>query len=67
MWFDDSPDERIGASRVQELLDTGAEALAVSCPFCLTMIGDGVAATSSSAEGKDIAELLAEALGMNDS
>ena len=67
MWFDDSPDERIGASRVQELLDTGAEALAVSCPFCLTMIGDGVAATSSSAEVKDIAELLAEALGMNDS
>jgi Fe-S oxidoreductase len=67
MWFDDSPDERTGASRVQELLDTGADALVVSCPFCLTMIGDGVAATSSSAEVKDIAELLTEALGIDDS
>jgi hypothetical protein len=31
------------------------------------MIGDGVAATSSSAEVKDIAELLTEALGIDDS
>jgi len=62
MWFDDAPEARVGASRVQEALDTGANTVVVSCPFCLTMIGDGLAAKDESAQAKDVAELLLEAL-----
>src|SRR5207237_5717478 len=44
MWFDDTADKRVGQSRVAEALDTGARTLCVSCPFCLTMPTDGLAA-----------------------
>ena len=44
MWFDDTADKRVGKSRVAEALATGACTLAVSCPFCLTMTTDGIAA-----------------------
>jgi Fe-S oxidoreductase len=58
MWFDDAPSERIGRSRVEEVIETGAKACAVSCPFCLTMLTDGLALRESSIEILDIAELL---------
>ncbi len=66
MWFDDAPDRRVGTSRVSEVLETGAENVVVSCPFCLTMIGDGLAAQGGGAKAQDIAEWLAEALDTND-
>lgn len=62
MWFDDEPDTRIGRERVRELLATGADTVAVSCPFCLTMVSDGVAAQTSDVRVRDIAELLVDAL-----
>jgi Fe-S oxidoreductase len=62
MWFDDGPDQRVGQSRVTEALATGARTLAVSCPFCLTMATDGLAAHGSSMAVRDIAEVLADAL-----
>jgi Fe-S oxidoreductase/nitrate reductase gamma subunit len=62
MWFDDKPAERIGRSRVEEALATGAQTIAVACPFCLTMMGDGVAAREASVRVRDIADLLAEKL-----
>ncbi|XAL98322.1 heterodisulfide reductase-related iron-sulfur binding cluster [Phycisphaeraceae bacterium D3-23] len=62
MWFDDEPDKRIGQKRIDELLATGADTVAVGCPFCLTMVSDGVNARDPRVQVKDIAELLAEAL-----
>ena len=62
MWFDDTADKRAGQSRVAEALATGARTLAVSCPFCLTMTTDGIAARSGDMAVRDIAELLADAL-----
>lgn len=62
MWFDDEPDQRIGRSRIQEALHTKATTVAVSCPFCLTMMSDGIAANTDQVQVKDIAELLAEAI-----
>ncbi len=61
MWFDDAPAQRIGVSRVKEALATGAETIAVSCPFCLIMMKDGVAAEDSDIQVRDIAEVLADA------
>jgi Fe-S oxidoreductase len=62
MWFDDAVDERVGRTRVSEALATGADTLAVACPFCLTMATDGLAARNSTVKVLDVAELLAEAL-----
>ena len=43
MWKEDEPGEkRINVERTDEALATGAEVIAVNCPFCLTMMTDGV-------------------------
>jgi len=60
MWFDDAPDTRVGVDRVTEALETGADTVVVSCPFCRTMMNDGVAAQDSEVQVKDIAEVLAD-------
>jgi Fe-S oxidoreductase/nitrate reductase gamma subunit len=62
MWFDDEPVNRIGRGRVKELLNTGADTVAVGCPFCLTMLSDGIAGERPDVQVKDVAELFAEAL-----
>jgi Fe-S oxidoreductase len=62
MWFDDAPDKRVGQNRVAEALATEARTLAVSCPFCLTMTSDGIAARGGEMAVSDIAEIMANAL-----
>ncbi|MCA9184557.1 MAG: heterodisulfide reductase-related iron-sulfur binding cluster [Pirellulaceae bacterium] len=62
MWFDDAVDQRAGRSRAREVVDSGAETLAVACPFCLIMMTDGLKAQDSAVEVRDIAELLCERL-----
>ena len=62
MWFDDAPAQRVGQGRVAEIVDSGAQTVAVSCPFCLTMLGDGLAAKDSPQQVRDIAEILADSV-----
>ena len=62
MWFDDAPDERAGGTRIDEALATGADTVAVGCPFCMVMLHDGLAARDAPVTVKDIAEILVEAL-----
>jgi Fe-S oxidoreductase len=43
MFKEDEPgDKRINTERAEEALDTGASIIASNCPFCLTMLTDGV-------------------------
>lgn len=62
MWFDDPPTQRVGSGRLDEIVQTGAKNVAVSCPFCLIMVGDGLAAREPNAQVRDIAEILADAV-----
>jgi Fe-S oxidoreductase len=62
MWFDDPPAQRVGQSRFREIAESGAGTVAVSCPFCLIMLGDGLAAQKPDVQVRDIAEVLAESV-----
>ena len=62
MWMEEDPKQRVSTVRAKEALATGAQTVAVGCPFCLTMITDGVAAQDNPARVLDVAELLAERL-----
>ncbi|HMX40722.1 MAG TPA: (Fe-S)-binding protein, partial [Saprospiraceae bacterium] len=51
MWKEDEPgDKRINLERVEEVLGTGATAVAANCPFCLTMLQDGLKAKEKNEE-----------------
>ena len=61
MFKEDEPGKkRINMERVEEALDTGAEIIAANCPFCLTMVQDGVTAReqNESVMVYDLAELI---------
>src|SRR5687768_7222462 len=62
MFMEERTGNRINVERTEELLATGADTLAVACPFCLTMISDGARALGSDAPVQDIAEIVAERL-----
>ena len=64
MWMEEDPRQRVSTERAREALATGAATVAVGCPFCLTMMSDGVAACGSEARVLDVAEILAERLGL---
>jgi Fe-S oxidoreductase/nitrate reductase gamma subunit len=44
MWVDEPSDKRVNNKRIEHALETGANILAVACPFCMTMLEDGVKA-----------------------
>jgi Fe-S oxidoreductase len=54
--------ERVNANRFREAQSTGADVLAVGCPFCMIMLTDAKKATNSEIEVLDIAELVAAGL-----
>jgi heterodisulfide reductase subunit D len=57
---DEAGKKSINIERVEEALDTGSEIIAVNCPFCLTMMTDGVKAKEKqdSVMVYDLAELI---------
>jgi Fe-S oxidoreductase/nitrate reductase gamma subunit len=63
MWIEEPSDKRVNSKRVGHALESGADVLAVACPFCMTMLEDGVKAGTGERELKvmDIAELLERA------
>jgi Fe-S oxidoreductase len=62
LWLDLPIEERMTNVRLQQLHDTGADILAVACPYCLQMFEDGIKVMNLDMEVKDISELLFESL-----
>ena len=58
MWMEEKIGERINLNRVDEAIATGAEEVAVGCPFCRVMVSDGMVAKSSSVEVLDVAQVM---------
>ena len=58
MWMEEKLGTRINLNRVDEAIDTGAQEVAVACPFCRIMVGDGMVARQSDVEVLDVAQVL---------
>src|SRR5436309_1070306 len=44
MWIEEDPDKRVNLLRTDQALESDPEVIAVSCPFCMTMLSDGIKA-----------------------
>jgi Fe-S oxidoreductase len=63
MWKEEEEgNQRVNARRFQEAQATGADTLAVGCPFCMVMLNDARKDTGSEMQVMDIAEIIASQL-----
>ena len=58
MWQEEKLGSRINMNRVDEAINTGAQEIAVGCPFCRVMISDGVTGRAADVEVLDVAQAL---------
>jgi len=61
MWMEERG-RPINEERVREAAETGAETLAVACPFCTVMLDDGMRSSGRDMRVVDLATLLAESV-----
>jgi Fe-S oxidoreductase len=59
-FIDEPKDKRVNQERARQILETGADIVAVGCPFCTTMLEDGINARKGDRDVRvmDVAELL---------
>jgi len=67
MWMEEHGD-RINNARTDQAIAAGADTVAVGCPFCLTMISDGIKdrQKTESMVALDIAEIVCKAMGLEE-
>jgi len=70
MWMEEKLGTRINMNRTEEALATGAERIAIGCPFCRVMISDGLTAKQDEGVGAevevvDVAQMLLAAVKRN--
>jgi Fe-S oxidoreductase len=44
MWLEEDPDKRVNLLRTDQALEKNPEVIAMSCPFCMIMLSDGIRA-----------------------
>jgi Fe-S oxidoreductase len=71
MWMEEKLGTRINMNRTEEALATGAERIAIGCPFCRVMISDGLTQKQSEGQGEqvevvDVAQMLLAAVRRGD-
>lgn len=63
MWKEEEEgDARVSENRIREAIDTGADTLAVGCPFCMIMLDDVRKSAETSMQLMDVAEIVAQSL-----
>ena len=67
MWMEEKLGTRINTNRTEEAIATGAERIAIGCPFCRVMISDGLTAKQAEGEAEavevvDVAQMLLAAV-----
>jgi len=63
MFMEETIGKRINHERAEEVMATGAAAVAAACPFCITMLRDGINDNKGEVDVKDIAEIVDGATG----
>ena len=65
MFLEELTGKRINVERTEEALKLNPQTIGTACPFCMTMITDGVKAKDADekVQVKDVAEILAESMG----
>jgi Fe-S oxidoreductase len=63
-FVEEPPTQRVNQERAREALQTGADVVAVACPFCMTMMEDGVNAIKGERDASvlDVSELLLQSM-----
>jgi Fe-S oxidoreductase len=61
MFMEETIGKRINHERAQEVIASGAKQAAAACPFCVTMLRDGINDNNGEVEVKDIVEILDKA------
>ena len=67
MWVEESRGRRVNHVRTDQFLETKADTVGVSCPFCLQMFEEGIGSSANGEAGskrvRDLLEILDESLG----
>ena len=58
MWMEETIGERINNNRTNEAVATGADQIAVGCPFCRVMLSDGLTAAQADGTAREEVEVL---------
>ncbi len=58
MWMEETIGSRINETRTMEAVETGADQIAVGCPFCRVMLSDGLTAAQSKGDAREEVEVL---------
>jgi hypothetical protein len=58
MWMEETIGERINVNRTNEAVGTGADQIAVGCPFCRVMLSDGLTAAQADGTAREEVEVL---------
>lgn len=63
MWMEETIGKRVNVTRTEQALATGATTVAAACPFCMTMLSDGMKTkeVADKVKVRDIAELMDDA------
>ena len=64
MWMEEEPTQRVNTRRVEQALETNPDVVAVACPYCMTMIDDGIKGKGleEKVRALDVMELVASSM-----
>jgi Fe-S oxidoreductase len=62
MWMEEEPTKRVNIRRVEQALETNPDVVAVACPYCMTMVDDGLKSKNmeEKVQALDVMELVAD-------